>query len=78
MSVLEAFIHDPLVEWEEQKRREVSRMKPLLLPYSNHFQLGTIPITGQSDHCRAFRPAHLCGQEHATDRSEAPWLFGSR
>ncbi len=23
MSVLEAFIHDPLVEWEEQKRREV-------------------------------------------------------
>jgi serine/threonine-protein kinase ATR len=32
MSVLEAFIHDPLVEWEEQKRREVSRMEPLLLP----------------------------------------------
>jgi serine/threonine-protein kinase ATR len=24
MSVLEAFIHDPLVEWQEQKRREVS------------------------------------------------------
>lgn len=23
-SVLEAFIHDPLVEWQDQKRREVS------------------------------------------------------
>jgi serine/threonine-protein kinase ATR len=25
ISVLEAFIHDPLVEWQEAKRREVSR-----------------------------------------------------
>ena len=25
MSVLEAFVHDPLVEWEDERRKEVSR-----------------------------------------------------
>lgn len=27
MSVLDAFIHDPLVEWEDEKRKLVSRVK---------------------------------------------------
>ncbi len=36
MSVLEAFIHDPLVEWEEQKRREASDALPIgIIPYSS-------------------------------------------
>jgi hypothetical protein len=25
MSILEAFIHDPLVEWEDEKRKKVRR-----------------------------------------------------
>lgn len=28
MSVLDAFIHDPLVEWEDEKRKKVSPMYP--------------------------------------------------
>lgn len=31
ISVLEAFIHDPLVEWQEQKRREV-RLGAMCVP----------------------------------------------
>jgi serine/threonine-protein kinase ATR len=29
MSVLDAFIHDPLVEWEDEKRK---RVRPLISP----------------------------------------------
>jgi len=37
MSVLDAFIHDPLVEWEDEKRKMVSRiqvLRDLLTPRS--------------------------------------------
>ena len=35
MNVLEAFLHDPLVEWEDEKRKLVSRFFYRLFPYSN-------------------------------------------
>ena len=32
MSILEAFIHDPLVEWEDEKRKKVRRLP---FPHAN-------------------------------------------
>lgn len=33
ISVLDAFVHDPLVEWEDQRRKNVSRMVLALYRY---------------------------------------------
>jgi serine/threonine-protein kinase ATR len=37
MNVLDAFLHDPLVEWEDEKRKLVSGSLSCLFPYSNRF-----------------------------------------
>lgn len=34
MNVLDAFLHDPLVEWEDEKRKLVSEILSCLFPYN--------------------------------------------
>jgi len=37
MNVLDAFLHDPLVEWEDEKRKLVSGFVSLRFSYTNLF-----------------------------------------
>ena len=61
MTVLDPFIHDPLVEWEDEKRKIVSRM---ICPdnrrydqtlttngYRNDRRIGGMPTTGLRSIC---------------------------
>jgi phosphatidylinositol kinase/protein kinase (PI-3 family) len=62
ISVLEAFIHDPLVEWQEAKRREVCAFSAPSTGESNLTNL----FAGTKEQDQRLGRKSICGEGHGT------------